>query len=194
MLYVIRLNNRRAKLARAAKDGRPLSEGNAIADKHVGSAMQTLSDSPESHIDELPASTANNQGQVPGVERTSVATNMSQTLETSHPESSSRFNKKDECLSSNSSSVNFEAGRAVTLTDPQGKEIAKGTVYQVEGEWQGCNLADTSTCVVDITELRSERVVRLPHPTIEAGSTFEQAEVKIGTMRVLWDSGRMFKQ
>ncbi|KAL2932858.1 Nodulin homeobox [Bienertia sinuspersici] len=188
------LNNRKAKLARAAKDGRPLSEENSVADKQASSVMQTTSDSPESQIDELPASAAKDQGHLPGVGKTGLEVKMGQTVETACPESSSRLNEKSECLTLYSDGVNFEAGEAVILKDTQGKEIAKGTVYQVEGEWQGCNLADTRTCVVDITELMSERVVRLPHPSIEAGSTFEQAEVKIGTMRVLWDSGRMLKQ
>ncbi|KMS96882.1 hypothetical protein BVRB_7g180730 isoform A [Beta vulgaris subsp. vulgaris] len=188
------LNNRKAKLARAAKDGRPLSEENVTADKLVGSLVRTASDSPESHIEDLPTSSASKDRiQVSAVRKTSLGTIMSQSLETTPPESSIRLNLRNECPTSNTCCVIFEAGQAVVLTDTQGKEIAKGTVYQVEGEWHGCNLADTRTCVVDITELRSERIVRLPHPTIEAGATFEQAEVKIGTMRVLWDSGRMLK-
>lgn len=189
-----RLNNRKAKLARAAKDGRPISEENVTADKLVGSLVRTASDSPESHIEDLPTSSASKDRiQVSAVRKTSLGTIMSQSLETTPPESSIRLNLRNECPTSNTCCVIFEAGQAVVLTDTQGKEIAKGTVYQVEGEWHGCNLADTRTCVVDITELRSERIVRLPHPTIEAGATFEQAEVKIGTMRVLWDSGRMLK-
>ncbi|XP_021715012.1 nodulin homeobox-like [Chenopodium quinoa] len=188
------LNNRRAKLARAAKDGNPLSEENVIADTQVGPLVQTTSDSPESRMEDLPASAAvNDLSQVSTVQRTSSGINMNPSLGTAHPESSSRLGIQNEGLATDTSCVNFEAGQAVILTDTLGKEIAKGTVYQVEGEWHGCNLSDTRTCVVDITKLRSERIVRLPHPSVEAGATFEQAEVKIGTMRVLWDSGRMLK-
>ncbi|XP_021721428.1 nodulin homeobox-like isoform X2 [Chenopodium quinoa] len=188
------LNNRRAKLARAAKDGHPLSEENAITDTQVGPLVQTTSDSPESRMEDLPASAAaNDHSQVPTVLSTSSGININPSLEAANPESSSRLSVENEGLATDTSCVNFLAGQAVVLTDTLGKEIAKGTVYQVEGEWHGCNLSDTRTCVVDITELRSERIVRLPHPSIEAGATFEQAEVKIGTMRVLWDSGRMLK-
>lgn len=189
------LNNRKAKLARAAKDGRPLSEENALAEKQVGTLVRTTSDSPESRNEDLPASSAaKDHIHMSAARRTSSGiVNMSPRLDTARPESSSRINMHNEGPASNSNCVNFEAGQAVVLTDTVGKEIAKGTVYQVEGEWHGCNLSDTRTCVVDITELRSERIVRLPHPSIEAGATFEQAEVKIGTMRVLWDSGRMLK-
>ncbi|KNA22502.1 hypothetical protein SOVF_033670 [Spinacia oleracea] len=189
------LNNRKAKLARAAKDGgHPLSEENAIADAQAGSLMHTTSGSPESQNEDLPPSSApKDHNQVSAVRRTSSGITMSPVLEIPRPESSSRLNMQIEGPAISSSCVNFEAGQAVLLTDTQGKEIAKGTVFQVEGEWHDCNLSDTRTCVVDITELRSERILRLPHPSIEAGATFEQAEVKIGTMRVLWDSGRMLK-
>ncbi|XP_057538904.1 nodulin homeobox isoform X2 [Amaranthus tricolor] len=189
------LNNRKAKLARAAKDGRPTSEENTKADKQVTPLRRTISDSPESYNADFPVSSmANNHCQGSANGRTVGGIIMTQNLVGLHPESSSRLNMPNECPTSNVSCMNFAAGQDVVLTDTQGKEIAKGTVFQVEGEWQSCSLADTRTCVVDITELKSERLVSLPNASVEAGATFEQAGVKIGNMRVLWDSCRMLKR
>ncbi|XP_074268821.1 nodulin homeobox isoform X1 [Silene latifolia] len=175
------LNNRKAKLLRAAaKDGRLSSEDSLICDKQDGSKTRPFS--------ELPQGLKEDRNQT-ATAVTCIRPNMSQNVEIT-PESSAQLNPQN-CQVSNTNSARLMAGQAVTLTDPQGKEIAKGTVFQVEGEWHGCNLADTSTCVVDITELKSDRIVRLPHPSIEGGATFEQAEVKVGNMRVLWDFGRI---
>lgn len=187
------LNNRKARLARAAKDGRTLpEEENPLPDEQDGLMTRSSLDSPGSIPEELPTPFASKGwGQVSSVCRTSLGASTTQGPEPARPEISNQLNAQNDCSTSNSSCMKLEAGQAVVLTDTLGKEIAKGKVYQVEGEWHGCNLSDTKTCVVDITELKSERIVRLPHPSIEAGATFEEAEIKVGNMRVLWDTGRM---
>lgn len=92
-------------------------------------------------------------------------------------------------------SVDFSPaeGQYVMLVDEQGEEIGKGKVYQVHGKWYGRNLEEElGTCVVDIIELKSERWARLPHPCEATGTSFDQAEKKLGVMRVLWDSNKLF--
>lgn len=187
------LNNRKARLARAAKDGRTLpEEENLLPDDQDGLMTRTSLESPGGIPEELPTPFASKGWtQVSSVCRSSLGASTTHGPEPTCPEISNRLNAQNDCSTSNSSCMKLEAGQAVVLTDTLGKEIAKGKVYQVEGEWHGCNLSDTKTCVVDITELKSERIVRLPHPSIEAGATFEEAEIKVGNMRVLWDTGRM---
>ena len=187
------MNNRKARLARAAKDGRTLpEEENPLPDEQDALMTRTSLDSPGSIPEELPTPfAAKGWSQVSSVCRTSLGASTTQGPESACPEISNRLSTQNECSTSNSSCMKMEAGKVVVLLDTQGKEIAKGTVYQVEGEWHGCNLSDSKTCVVDITELKSERIVRLPHPSSEAGATFEEAEIKVGNMRVLWDTGRM---
>ncbi|KAF2303815.1 hypothetical protein GH714_023637 [Hevea brasiliensis] len=41
-------------------------------------------------------------------------------------------------------------------------------------------LEESEMCVVDITELKTERWVRLPHPSEATGSSFSEAEAKFG--------------
>ncbi|KAG8656856.1 nodulin homeobox isoform X2 [Manihot esculenta] len=82
-------------------------------------------------------------------------------------------------------------GQYVVLVDKQGEEIGKGKVLQVQGKWYGKSLEESETCVVDISELKAERWVRLPHPSEATGSSFSEAEAKLGVMRVLWDSKKI---
>lgn len=45
--------------------------------------------------------------------------------------------------------------------------------------------------VVDVTELKAKRWARLPYPSEATGSSFDEAETKIGVTR-LWDSNKMY--
>ncbi|CBI32285.3 unnamed protein product, partial [Vitis vinifera] len=126
------LNNRKARLARAAKDVRVASEvDSTFPDKQVGSGVGSLHDSPES------------------------------------------------------------PGQYVVLLDGQGDDIGKGKVHQVQGKWYGKNLEESQTCVVDVMELKAERWSRLPHPSETTGTSFDEAETKLGVMRVSWDSNKL---
>lgn len=78
------------------------------------------------------------------------------------------------------------------FVDGRGQEIGRGKVYQVEGEWFGWNLKEEKTCVVDVYELQVEKETILPYPSKAAGISFEEAETKIGVMRVLWAIIRIF--
>ncbi|GFZ04655.1 sequence-specific DNA binding transcription factor ATNDX [Actinidia rufa] len=88
--------------------------------------------------------------------------------------------------------VQCEPGWYVVLVDQQGEEIGKGKVYQAQGNWFGRNLEGSEMCVVDVIELKAERRTRLPHPCEVTGTSFEEAENKLGLMRVLWDSNKLF--
>ncbi|XP_015575672.1 nodulin homeobox isoform X2 [Ricinus communis] len=88
--------------------------------------------------------------------------------------------------------VQCKPGQYVVLVDKQGDEIGKGKVYQVQGKWYGKSLEESETCVVDVTELKAERWVRLPYPSEATGTSFSEAETKLGVMRVLWDSNKIF--
>lgn len=88
--------------------------------------------------------------------------------------------------------VQRKAGQLVVLLDGQGEEIGSGRVHQVYGKWTGRNLEESGTCAVDVVELKAERWAPLPHPSEAAGSSFGEAEAKLGVMRVLWDTNKMY--
>lgn len=78
------------------------------------------------------------------------------------------------------------------FVDAQSQEIGKGKVYQVQGEWYGWNLKERKTCVLDVYELNVEKDTNLPYPSKAAGISFEEAETKMGVMRVMWGLIRIF--
>lgn len=88
--------------------------------------------------------------------------------------------------------VQCNPGQFVMFVDVQGEEMGKGIVYQVHGEWYGWNLKEQNTCVLDVYELKVAREAILPYRSKAAGISFEEAETKIGVMRVLWDLCRIF--
>ncbi|MCO5583426.1 hypothetical protein L7F22_037337 [Adiantum nelumboides] len=88
--------------------------------------------------------------------------------------------------------VKCEAGQYVSLLDKDGREAAKGTLYQVEGFWQGKRIDEQGICIVRITDLNVEKTTRLPHPSVITGNTFEAAEKVCGQMIVAWDTKRIF--
>lgn len=82
-------------------------------------------------------------------------------------------------------------GKYVLVVDGKGTEIGKAKVYQVHGIWNGKNLEELGTCVVDIIELKGDKLSRLPHPFEDTGTSFYNAEKQHGVMRVLWDSKKL---
>ncbi|KAK7272093.1 hypothetical protein RJT34_28486 [Clitoria ternatea] len=84
------------------------------------------------------------------------------------------------------------AGQYVVLVGARGVEIGRGKVFQVHGKWHGKSLEKLSSYVVDVSELRVDKGSRLPYPSEAVGTSFAEAETKLGVMRVLWDSNRVF--
>lgn len=157
-----RLNNRKARLARAAKDNRALPE--------VENNARDKSESPES----------------PGMNETYVSSSSR-----GRPRSTSRITIEK---SETAEFSRFEPGQRVALVDTHGDEVGRGTVIQVRGSWCGRSLDDMETYVVEITDLKARRWLRLPHPSEATGNSFEEAEAKLGTMRVLWDSNKVINR
>ncbi|KAE8726874.1 hypothetical protein F3Y22_tig00005974pilonHSYRG00322 [Hibiscus syriacus] len=73
-----------------------------------------------------------------------------------------------------------------------GAVIGKGKVHQVQDKWYEKRLEELGTCVVDIVDLKADGWVKLPHPSETTGASFEDAEKKLGVMRVIWDSNKIF--
>lgn len=167
------LNNRKARLARAAKDSRPLSEGETpYTDKHSGTGIGSHYDSSESPADDrtsgerIPQITPIRKGTVLLPEYINIA--------------SAGF-------------VQCGPSAHVLLIDWHGDEIGKGKVFQVQGKWFGFNLDESEMCVVDILELRVDGRNKLPYvsPYEATCTTFDEAKSKFGVIRVLWDTKKM---
>lgn len=88
--------------------------------------------------------------------------------------------------------VQFKPGQDVMIVDAVGEEVGRGRVFQVHGLWNQKNLEELGTCVVDVKELKVKRGTRLPYPAVSYGGSFEEAETKVGVMRVMWSANRTF--
>ncbi|KAK9137032.1 hypothetical protein Sjap_007626 [Stephania japonica] len=190
------LNNRKAKLARAAKDVRGPSEGdNNYLDKSAGSGQGNDYDSPESPSDEyyVPSTSArrgNNQATPKlGVTLRSGNHETPAVAATDSGDLTAQEAMQTNCTTSQC--VQHEPGQSVSLLDKERRVVANGKVYQVEGSWHGNSLDESGKCVVDVIELKVDRWKRLPYPSEAAGTTFHDAETKNGVMRVAWDAKRM---
>ncbi|KAK4756077.1 hypothetical protein SAY87_009834 [Trapa incisa] len=152
------LNNRKARLARAAKDNRGMNDA------------RDKSESPDS----------------PGMNETYISSSSR-----GRPRHASRsIIEKHEAAEFS----RFEPGQHVAIVDQQGEEVGRGTVVQVRGLWYGKSLDEMSTYVVEITDLKALRWLRLPYASEAIGNSFEEAETKLGTMRVLWDSNKIISR
>ncbi|XAR61267.1 hypothetical protein NMG60_11034915 [Bertholletia excelsa] len=174
------LNNRKARLARAAKDARIPSEGdNAFPDKQGGSGIAAHYDSAESPAEDVYVPSAARGTHPSSIgESTTIAGNKEKT--------ETAFAEFVDIASAGL--VQRGPGQYVVLVDGQGEEIGKGKVFQAQGKWFGRNLKESEVCVVDVIELKVERWTRLPHPSEAIGTSFDEAEKKLGFMRVLWDA------
>ena len=86
-------------------------------------------------------------------------------------------------------SFSLEPGRLVSLVDSDGKEVGRGKIFQAPGK----STTKSCVCVVDVTELRTEKWRELPHPSEAFGWTFQEAEARNGgIIRVSWDAVRLF--
>lgn len=171
-MLINRLNNRKARLARTAKDVRTNSDlDNALPDKQGGAVP-------------VPSEDANARAK----ERRD-----SRSMLRSASNGENSGNATAEFVDIGPAEfVQCRPGQFVVLVDVKGEEIGKGKVYQVHGNWCGRNLEELEICVVDVNELKAERWSKLPYPSEATGTSFDEAESKIGVMRVLWDANRIF--
>ncbi|VFQ68622.1 unnamed protein product [Cuscuta campestris] len=155
------LNNRKAKLARAVKDGCMSSEGDNPPEKQGGTVLTHPLDSAGDPADDITS-------------RDTVANGNSRTV------------------TGSSQSTKCQPGQYVMLLNDKNEEIGKAKVFQVSGKWHGKDVDELGTCVVDIVDLKVDRLSWLPYPSEVTGTSFEQAERKFGFMRVMWDSTNLF--
>ncbi|PIN26056.1 hypothetical protein CDL12_01192 [Handroanthus impetiginosus] len=171
------LNNRKARLARAAKDVRVSFEGDNL-DRQGGSGR---SGSPQSPTDDV---------RVPSAARGTARTEAIDTVVTTSIDEESG-NSLVAPRDMARSGPHFKPGQYVLLVDDKSDEVGQGKVHQARGKWCGRNLEQFGACVVDITELRVDRFAKLPYPIIVTGKTYDEAERNLGVMRVLWDINKL---
>ncbi|KAG2673576.1 hypothetical protein I3760_13G098800 [Carya illinoinensis] len=165
------LNNRKARLARTAKDVRTTSDlDNALPDKQ-GGAVPVPSEDANARAKER----RDPRSMLRSVNGENSGSAMAEFVDIGPAEF-----------------VQCRPGQFVVLVDVKGEEIGKGKVYQVHGNWYGKNLEELERCVVDVNELKADRGAKLPYPSEATGTSFDEAESKIGVMRVLWDANRIF--
>lgn len=168
------LNNRKARLARAAKDVRAQPEvDEAMPDKQAEQGQALQPESPESPSNEVPSTSKGN------------------TWSASRNSAEKSGAAQSEAVNPSPAELALEPGQHVAVVDAQGDEIGEGSVHQVYGKWNGRILEESKTCVVNITELKVQKWSQLPYPSETTGNSFEEAEAKIGVMRVLWDLNKI---
>lgn len=173
-----RLNNRKARMSRVY---RVMSEVDN-SDRQGGFGILPSYDSPSGTLVDVNVSSTSKMNPISGIGDTilKASTNESSRISAAAPNEITW-----------SESVNLEPGQYVLLLDQNAKEIGKGKVHQAHGHWGGKNLRDSGTCVVDIIDLRIQRLAKVPYPSELTGNSFDQAENKFGSMRVLWDATRL---
>ncbi|XP_061373197.1 nodulin homeobox-like isoform X2 [Gastrolobium bilobum] len=167
------LNNRKARLARTAKDVRAADVDNPVPDKQRRPLLGPY-DSPESLGDE-----SNARKGLLSLARIASGDNSEPSLAEFVDAGPPEF-------------VRCKLGQYVMLVDVRGDEIGKGKVVHVHGNWHGKSLEELETYVVDVCELKVDKGLRLPYPSEATGTSFAEAETKLGVMRVLWDSRKIF--
>ncbi|WVY99512.1 hypothetical protein V8G54_025582 [Vigna mungo] len=163
------LNNRKARLARTARDVRAAGGDvdNPVLEKQRGPVPVSY-DSPESPGDvSLAARIASGDNK--------PEPSLARFVDLGSPE----FGR-------------CNAGQYVILVGARGDEIGRGKVFQMHGKWYGKSLEESASCVVDVSELKADKGTRLPYPSEATGTTFAEAETKFGVMRVLWGSNRVY--
>lgn len=170
------LNNRKARLARGAKDGRLLSEVDN-PDKQAGLTSYD------------PLRCRSEGVYVPSIANGSQSSGIGDAVLKAHTnENSGTLLAASGENITHAEHIIYEPGQFVSIVDKHSKEIGTAKVYQVRGSWYGKELTESGTCVVDIMELKADRFTELPHPSEYTGNSFDETEKRLGLMRVLWDS------
>ncbi|KAG4972330.1 hypothetical protein JHK84_038410 [Glycine max] len=164
------LNNRKARLARTARDVKAAAgDDNPVPDKQRGPVPGSY-DSPGS-----PGDVSHVARIASGDNKSEPSLALARFVDIGSPEFG-----------------HCNAGQYVVLVGVRQDEIGRGKVFQVHGKWYGKSLDELSAHVVDISELKADKGMRLPYPSEATGNTFAEAETKLGVMRVLWGSNRVF--
>ncbi|XP_058729885.1 nodulin homeobox-like isoform X1 [Vicia villosa] len=87
--------------------------------------------------------------------------------------------------------VPCNVGQSAVIVNSRGEEIGKGKVVQLNGKWYGKSLEELGAYVMDVYELHADTGMKLPFTSEATGTSFAEAERKLGSMRVLWDSRRI---
>ena len=172
------MNNRKAKLARIAKERGPFEGENA--DKPSTPATLQLGESSESAGEDnyLPPARVMN----------ALSKGRLVSPDSNEQTSQAELSPNTMLIRPFTRSFSLEPGRLVSLVDSDGKEVGRGKVFQTPGK----SPAESRVCMVDVTELRTERWRELPHPSEASGRTFQEAEARNGgIMRVSWDVVRL---
>ncbi|WOL03334.1 hypothetical protein Cni_G12054 [Canna indica] len=185
------LNNRKARLARAAREARAPSEGDtSYPDKSSAPSSSHICDSPDSAGEEIytvpvRGSTHQSYSRSGGmITRSAICEDVDMITPTDFVDRSQQNRHSLRCT--------FEPGQLVSIVDMEGKLVGKGKITQVEGRWHGNSLGDSCCCIVDVTELKIDKSKEVQHPSEAAGRTFEEAAAKNGhVMRVAWDTARI---
>ncbi|CAO2142588.1 unnamed protein product [Urochloa humidicola] len=166
------LNNRKAKLARIAKErGVPFDGDNADkpstpATSHPGESSESAGE--DSYVPPARVLNSISKGRLVSPDGNELTTQAEFSLNT-RP-----FTR----------SFSFEPGRLVTLVDGDGKEVGRGKIFHAP---PGKSSAESRLCLVDVTELRIEKWRELPHPSEASGRTFQEAEARNGgVIRIPW--------
>lgn len=166
-IIINRLNNRRAKHARAtAKDLQTPSQVNNIS-------TEKQNNSPTNPVNALFSPSSS----------TPHMTHQNDVLRICGPESS-------QTITISTPTKNFKRGQYVMLTNEQGEEIGNGCIDLANGTWFGKNLKELGLCVVDINDLKVD-ISDLPHPCDARVKTLGKAEMIFGRKRVLWEVSKL---
>lgn len=174
------MNNRKAKLARIAKERGVPFEGEST-DKP--STPATL------HPGESSESAGEDSYLPPARVMNAIAKGRLVSPDSSELTSSAEFSQNMMLSRPFTRSFSFEPGRLVSLVDGDGKEVGRGKIFHAP---PGKSPTESRLCVVDVTELRIEKWRELPHPSEASGRTFQEAEARNGgVIRVPWDVVRL---
>jgi hypothetical protein len=184
-----RLNNRKARIARLERDKqqRQGTEGDVLNARPEKSRRSVASDDMDSPAEASPRRNEDVDMDHEEVEPLKFALQASRTPSNANAAACSEGNEQD---NSGTSMVNkWKIGDTVSLRGNDDAEMAVGTITQVEGSWQRCNLEDEKLCVVEVSELKVEKTTKLPFPASVTGAckSFEEAETLGGVSRVPWD-------
>ncbi|KAL8530776.1 hypothetical protein ACS0TY_007715 [Phlomoides rotata] len=162
------LNNRKARLARAAKDVRvPYDVDNL--DRQGGSGHF---DSDDARVSLAARGSSGDE-----VTDTAMTTTVDEDFGTSRAANTDTV-----------SGPYFEPGQSVMVLGKKGEQVGKGKVFQLHGIWGGTNLEQLGMCVVDINEVLVDRISEFLPPMESTSNSFLQSE-----KRVLWDLNKVLR-
>lgn len=177
-----RLNNRKARIARLERDkNRQSGEGGEMVNTRPEKSRRSVaSDDMDS-----PAEASPRRNEDVDMEHDLKFTlhSASRTPSNAAAAACSEGGNEHNSGSTSMGKSKWKIGDAVSLRGNDDAEMALGTVTQVDGSWQRCNLEEEKLCVVEVAELKVEKSTKLPFQT--AGSkSFEEAETLGGASRV----------